>query len=130
MKTSIFFCITISLVGACGAVEGIEGDWEGRFKLQVEKTGDNTWRILAKAVNSIYTSVTESDGKFTSGSVGSTEVGILDPNLRELEQEAESILKELTGIKRESENLILEGAGKIETFTASPGAGAGSIGSR
>ena len=112
-----------SFKGAVEAGEGIEGDWEGRFKLQVEKTGDSTWRIGAKVGNSMSCSVTESGGKYSPGPVMSTKM-MPPPHLLQLEQEATSILQELTGIRREGETLILEGAGKIEICKAALGAGA------
>ena len=108
---------------AAGAGNSIEGNWEGRFKLQVEKTGDKTWRVGAKVGNSMSCTVTETDGKFTPGPVMSTKM-MPPPHLLQLEQEVSSILENLTGLKREGEHLVLEGAGIIEICKVAPGAGA------
>jgi len=92
---------------------GVEGDWEGRFKLNVEKVGEGSWRLCAKVGNSINCTVTEKDGKMVSGPIMSTKM-MPPPHLQQLEQEVTSILEKLEGLRREGEELVVEGAGKKE----------------
>lgn len=111
---------TFLVSGSPGA--GVEGDWEGRFKLQVEKTGDKTYRVSAKVGNSMSCTVTEENGTFVSGPVMATKM-MPPPHLQQLEQEVSNILEGLTGLRRDGENLILEAGGTQEI--CKPGAGTG-----
>ena len=43
---------------------GVEGSWEGRFKLDVSKSGDNAWRVSAHVANNMSCLVEQgADGK-------------------------------------------------------------------
>lgn len=107
--------------GAPGA--GVEGDWEGRFKVQVERTGPASYRVSAKVANSLSCSVTEEEGgRLVRGSVMATKM-MPPPHLQQLEQEASSLLQGLTGLRRDGDNLVLE-AGAVQEVCR-PGAGAG-----
>ena len=103
--------------------QGVEGDWQGRFKLMIEKTGDGAWDIAAEVANVISCNVTQgADGKLVSGQVTMTKM-MPPPELFELECEVTSILEGLTSLRREGETLVLEGGGKKEIFTPAAGPG-------
>ena len=104
--------------------QGVEGDWQGRFKLMIEKTGEGAWHIAAEVANIISCDATlGADGKLVPGPVMSTMM-MPPPELQQLENEATSILEGLSSLRREGETLVLEGGGKKEIFT--PAAGPGS----
>ena len=100
--------------------DGVEGSWKGRFKLEIEKGQDHEWNISAKIANIISCSVTETNGKFTAGNIMST-LMLAPPELRPLEEELRAVLTDITGLRREGESLILEGAGKQEIFKLASG---------
>jgi len=100
----------------------IEGNWKGRFGVQVRRCDDG-WRVSAKVANSMACTVTEQPGgQLVAGPVMSTRM-MPPPHLQQLEQEATAILSGLTGLRRERENLILEGGNKTEILQADSGPG-------
>lgn len=100
---------------------GVEGSWRGRCDVQVERAGADTWRVAAKVANTISCTVARSgDGVKVVGSAISTKM-MPPPHLLELEQEVTAILSDLTGLRREGQSLVLEGAGKVETCQPGPG---------
>ena len=102
--------------------EGVEGSWEGRFKLNVEKSGEKEYNLTAKISNVLSCTLTEINGKFSVGNIMST-LMLPPPEMRQLEEEVGLVLADLTGLRREGSSLILEGAGKQEIFqtAAAPG---------
>jgi len=92
---------------------GVEGSWEGRFKLDVSKSGDNAWRVSAHVANNMSCLVEQgADGKLKSGPVISTKM-MPPPHLQELEREVSGILGSLSSWRRDGDHLILvHGAGE------------------
>jgi len=103
--------------------EGVEGAWQGRFSLNIEKTGDGSYRFNAKAGNSMACSVTEKDGALSVSPIMSTKM-MPPPHLQQLEQEVTNLLQGLTSFKREGNNLVLEGGGAREVCQPDQGPGA------
>ena len=95
----------------------MEGDWQGKFKLMIDKTGEAAWHIAAEVANIKSCNVTQgADGKLVSGPVIMTRM--MPPSeLQELEYKATTILEGLTSLRRKEETLVLEGGGKKEIFT-------------
>ena len=102
--------------------EGVEGSWEGRFKLDIEKSGEKEYKLTAKISNVLSCTLTEINEKFSVGNIMST-LMLPPPDMRQLEEELGLLLADLTGLRREGSRLILEGAGKQEIFqtAAAPG---------
>jgi len=111
-----------SMGKSAGPREGVEGAWQGRFKLNIKNTGSGAWRFNAKAGNSMSCSVTEKDGCLTVGPIMSTKM-MPPPHLQELEQEVTALLQGLTSFKREGGNLVVEGNGLREVCQPDQGPG-------
>lgn len=103
---------------------GIEGDWQGRFSLSVEAAEDaGKYRVCAKVGNSLNCLVSQApDGKLSATPVMSTKM-MPPPHLQELEQEVSSMLGGLTGLRRDGDSLVVEGAGKTEICKPADGPG-------
>ena len=100
--------------------DGIEGKWEGKFKMEISKTEENCWRIVSKIGNSMSMKFSKKDGKMSMGEMITTEM-MPPPHLYELEQLLSNIFAGLTDVRREQEFLIIEGNGeKLEFSPASP----------
>ena len=106
---------TFSSVG-----DGIEGKWEGKFKIEISNTEENCWRIASKIANSMSMKFCKKDGKMCTGEMITTEM-MPPPHLYELEQLLSNTFAGLTDVRREQELLIIEGNGeKLEFSPASP----------
>jgi hypothetical protein len=62
-----------SMLAAGGPGAGVEGSWRGRCDVQVERAGEDTWRVTAKVANSMTCTVARAgDGVKVVGHVIST----------------------------------------------------------
>lgn len=115
--------VTISSAGAMSLdamqksmpESGIEGDWKGRFEASVKKQAEDLWSVSFKVGNNMSCAVKQSGDVFTPGPVRSTKM-MPPPELQDLEREAGAILAGLTSMRREGNQLILEGDGKREVM--------------
>jgi len=106
---------------------GVEGSWEGRFKLDIAKEGANAWRVSAKVGNNMSCLVQQGqDGKLKSGPVMSTKM-MPPPHLQELEREVTGILTSLVSWRRDGDNLVLVHAAGEEKLSAAKGPGPASL---
>ena len=99
--------------------EGIEGKWQGQFSLSIMRQDDKTFRLGARVANSIGCTVTETDGKFVSSGIRST-LMLPSEEDRELEQRVQSMLGNITGLRREGDTLVLESNEEKEIFNPAP----------
>merc|ERR1712243_240003 len=89
-------------------------DESKRCSARVKAESDGKWRLSVKVANTMNTVLTEADGKMTAGPVMSTMMPV--PDLEELEKEVSGMLNNLTDIRMEGSDLVLEGDGKSEKF--------------
>ena len=64
-----------SMLAAGGAGTGVEGSWRGRCDIQVERVGEDTWRLAAKVANTMSCTVTRVGDSVTASHVISTKGG-------------------------------------------------------
>merc|ERR1712172_208513 len=98
-----------------------EGDYkladEGRGKcmVKVKADGEDKWRLSVKVANTMNTPVTRAGEGMSAGPVMGTKMMPV-PALEQLEKEISSLLNNLTNMKMEGSDLIIEGDGRSEKF--------------
>merc|ERR1711934_143389 len=98
-----------------------EGDYkladEGRGKcvVKVKADGEGKWRLSVKVANTMNTLVTRTGEGMSAGPVMGTKMMPV-PALEQLEKEISSLLSNLTNMKMEGSDLIVEGDGRSEKF--------------
>ena len=101
------------------ASPGIEGSWVGRYSLQVSSAGAG-WRLSARVANTMNCRVLAgAGGASLQGRVSSTLMAP-GPEDAALEGEVMRALEGITALRREGAELVLEGGGAQEHFSAAP----------
>jgi hypothetical protein len=101
------------------ASPGIEGSWVGRYSLQVSSAGAG-WRLSARVANTMNCRVLAGAGGVSlQGRVSSTLMAP-GPEDAALEREVVRALEGITALRREGAELVLEGGGAQERFSAAP----------
>jgi len=97
--------------------DDITGVWESdteprnnnnRYTLSLSKIDENTCRVSARVVNSMFGIVKHDGEKWQfHGGVGSTLVGIMDPELQNFESTVSTMLGTINGIERDGASLMV-----------------------
>merc|ERR1711872_1043017 len=96
----------------------LDGQWSGRFTLDIKSNGDNTWEVSTHVSNRIWCTLSYTPaGGWASGGACSTRM-MPAPEEAGLEAEIIAILGAVTALRRDGDNLVLEGNGKTEVFKA------------
>jgi len=85
-----------------------ESDTDPRYTLSLSRVDEKTCHISAKVINSISGSVKHDGEKWQfHGVVWFTEVGIMDPELQNLERTVSTMLRTINGIERDGASLVV-----------------------
>ena len=97
---------------------GLEGKWKGNYHVHIKQTKPDEFQLHAKVANNLRCAFKLNPGANTVQSVSPVASTLMmpDPASQEQENEVKNILTNLKVVKRDGNNLVIEGDGKQQVF--------------